>query len=103
MRHKWKAVKKKKGDFAMSLPWKATNGAVCSDHKTKKGAEEACREDNKRDAQEATQLYCFGSPRCTFQNALEEIIELYNSNDLTKTEREHFTGNVLEKYGVIAD
>jgi hypothetical protein len=103
MRHKWKAVKKKKGDFAMKYPWKATNGGVCSDHMTKKEAEESCKEDNERDAQEATKLYCFGAPSCTFQTALEEIIDLFNNNDLTKTQREHFTGNVLEKYGVIAD
>ena len=47
MEHKeWYAVKKKKGDFAINYPWKATNGAVCSDHKTKKEAVQACREEN---------------------------------------------------------
>ncbi len=103
MRHKWKAVKKKKGDFAMSYPWKATNGGVCSDHMTKKEAEEICREENEGEAKEAPKLYCFGSPSCTFQNALEEIIDLFNRKDMNKREREHFTGNILEKYGVIAD
>jgi len=49
---KWIAIKKEPGDFAMTtFPWKATNGAVCSDHKTKKGAEKASREANKRDSE----------------------------------------------------
>ncbi len=47
---KWIAVKKEPGDFAMTFPWKATNGAVCSDHKTEKQAEKACKEANKRDS-----------------------------------------------------
>ncbi len=46
---KWKAVKKKKDDFLPSHPWKATNGYVCSDHKTKKEAMKSAKEENERD------------------------------------------------------
>jgi len=45
---RWYVVKKTKGDFLMSYPYKATTGGVCSDFKTRKEAQEFADGENKK-------------------------------------------------------
>jgi len=48
---RWYVEKKKKGDFAMSFPYKATTGGVCSDFKTRKAAQKFANEENRKMSQ----------------------------------------------------